>query len=183
LFYDDKGWRVTDAEPSDAEYKVLHKTIKKIADDIERLNFNTCISGFMIAVNELSSAKTSSSENTGTIGDCPGSICALYQRLTFSTVERNGIDTTKEELINANYKSVHKESYPTVEQKYLVESTHTYGVSINGKVRDEIVLPLDATEAEARAQVLAREKVKQWTQSAEPKKFIFVKGKIINVVV
>jgi leucyl-tRNA synthetase len=169
LFYDDKGWRVTDAEPSDAEYKVLHKTIKKIADDIERLNFNTCISGFMIAVNELSSAKTSSRKILEPL------VIALAPFAPFIS----------EELWSAlgNTTSVHTATYPAVEQKYLVESTHTYGISINGKVRDEIVLPLDATEAEARAQVLAREKVKQWTQSAEPKKFIFVKGKIINVVV
>jgi leucyl-tRNA synthetase len=183
LFYDDKGWRVTDAEPSDAEYKVLHKTIKKIADDIERLNFNTCISGFMIAVNELSSAKTSSRKILEPLVIALAPFAPFISDSLLALLENNGIERTKEELINANYKSVHQREFPTVEQKYLVESTHTYGVSINGKVRDEIVLPLDATEAEARAQVLAREKVKQWTQGAEPKKFIFVKGKIINVVV
>lgn len=123
----------------------------------------------MIAVNELSSAKTSSRKILEPL------VIALAPFAPFIS----------EELWSAlgNNTSVHTATYPAVEQRYLVESTHTYGVSINGKVRDEIVLPLDATEAEARAQVLAREKVKQWTQGAEPKKFIFVKGKIINVVV
>lgn len=170
LFYDDKGWRVTDTEPTDAEYKVLHKTLKKLADDIERLNFNTCVSGFMIAVNELSSAKTSSKKILQPL------VIALAPFAPF----------TSEELWHAlgNNGSVHHSSFPAVEQKYLIESAHTYAVSINGKVRAEITLPLDISEAEAKAQVMALDKVKQWTNgAAEPKKFILVKGRIINVVV
>lgn len=170
LFYDDKGWRVTDTEPTDAEYKVLHKTLKKLADDIERLNFNTCVSGFMIAVNELSSAKTSSKKILEPL------VIALAPFAPFIS----------EELWHAlgNKGSVHHSAFPAVEQKYLIESAHTYAVSINGKVRAEITLPLDISEAEAKAQVMALDKVKQWTNgAAEPKKFILVKGRIINVVV
>jgi len=90
-----------------------------------------------------------------------------------------------EELWSAlgNKESIHTATYPTVEEKYLVENSHTYAVSINGKVRAEITLPIDISADDAKAQVLALDKIKQWTQDAEPKKFIFVKGKIINVVV
>ena len=82
-----------------------------------------------------------------------------------------------------NTGSIHTAAYPQLEEKYLVENTHTYAVSVNGKVRAEIVLPLDITQDDAQAQVLELERVKQWTNGNAPKKFIFVKGKIINVVV
>ena len=90
-----------------------------------------------------------------------------------------------EELWKAlgNTTSIHQANFPKVEEKYLVESAHTYAVSINGKVRAEINLPLDISQEEAKVQVLALDKVQQYTQGAEPKKFIFVKGKIVNVVV
>lgn len=169
LFYDDKGWRVTDAEPTLSEYKVLHKTIKKIADDIERLNFNTCISALMIAVNELQTLKCNSSK--------------ILQPLVVTMAPFAPFVT--EELWHklGNLDSVHASGFPTVEEKYLVEDSHTYGVSINGKVRAEITLPKDITADAAKAQVLAMEQVQKWTAGAEPKKFIFVPGKIVNVVV
>lgn len=169
LFYDDKGWKVKDEEPTDAEYKVLHKTLKKIAEDIERLNFNTSVSAFMIATNELTALNCSKKKILEPL------LIALAPFAPFIT----------EELWSAlgNKQSIHTAIYPTVEEKYLVENSHTYAVSINGKVRAEINLPLDIAPDEAKAKVLALEKVKQWTQNMGPKKFIFVKGKIINVVV
>lgn len=169
LFYDDKDWRVTDTEPTLAEYKVLHKTIKKIGDDIERLNFNTCISALMIAINELQTLKCSSSK--------------ILQPLVVTMAPFAPFVT--EELWHklGNAGSVHASIFPTVEEKYLVEDSHTYGVSINGKVRAEITLPKDITADAAKAQVLAMEQVQKWTAGAEPKKFIFVPGKIVNVVV
>ncbi len=169
LFYDDKGWRVTTDEPTEAQLKVLHKTLKKLEDDIERLSFNTCVSGFMIAVNELGSLKCSSRTVLEPL------VVALAPFAPF----------VSEELWHAlgNSGSVHQANFPKVEEKYLVESTCNYAVSINGKVRAEINLPLDMTEADVRTQVLALDKIQQYTNGAEPKKFIFVKGKIINVVV
>jgi leucyl-tRNA synthetase len=73
--------------------------------------------------------------------------------------------------------------YPVADEKYLLETAHNYGVSINGKVRARIELSLDLAEDEVKRQVLELENVKKWTNGATPKKFIFVKGKIINVVV
>jgi leucyl-tRNA synthetase len=175
LFYDDKGnWKVIDdsnSPPSEGlgEAKVLHKTIKKIADDIERLNFNTSVSAFMIATNELTSLGCNKRSILQPL------VIALAPFAPFIT----------EELWSAlgNSGSVHTATFPAVEEKYLVESTHNYAVSINGKVRAEINLPADVSADEAKAAVLELDKVKQHTNGAEPKKFIFVKGKIINVVV
>jgi leucyl-tRNA synthetase len=184
LFYDEKGnWRVTGAavssppilggvgggkEPTPAEYKTLHKTLKKIAEDIERLQFNTCVSQFMICLNELTELKCTKREILEPL------LIALAPFAPFLT----------EELWQAlgNTGSIHHAKYPTIEEKYLVESAFTYPVSINGKVRAEIPLALDLDEATVRATVLSNEIIQKWTNGTEPKKFIFVKGRIINLV-
>ena len=169
LFYDEKGWKVSDETPTDAEFKILHKTIKKIGEDIERLNFNTSVSAFMIATNELGALKCNKH--------------AILEPLLITLAPFAPFIT--EELWSAldNKGSIHQAMFPKVEESYLTESEHTYGVSINGKVRAEIKLPLDITAQEAEKQVLELESVKKWTNGNAPKKFIFVKGKIINVVV
>ena len=170
LFYDEKGtWRVTADAPTPAELKTLHKTLKKIAEDIERLQFNTCVSQFMICLNELTDLKCTKREILEPL------LIALAPFAPFLT----------EELWQAlgNTGSIHKASYPTIEEKYLVESAFNYPVSINGKVRAEIPLALDLDEAAVKAAVLGNETIQKWTNGAEPKKFIFVKGRIINVVV
>ena len=181
LFYDDKGnFRVTSAlapspseraggEVTPAEYKALHKTLKKIAEDIERLQFNTCVSQFMICLNELTDLKCTKREILEPL------LIALAPFAPFLT----------EELWQAlgNGGSIHQAKYPTIEEKYLVESSFNYPVSINGKVRAEIPLALDLDEAAVRAAVLSNETIQKWTNGSEPKKFIFVKGRIINVVV
>jgi leucyl-tRNA synthetase len=170
LFYDEKGtWRLTADAPTPAEYKVLHKTIKKIAEDIERLQFNTCISQFMIAMNELNELKCTKRDILEPL------LITLAPFAPFLT----------EELWQAlgNSGSIHHATFPKFEEKYLVESAFTYPVSINGKVRAEIPLALDLDEAAVKAAVLGNETIQKWTNGAEPKKFIFVKGRIINVVV
>ena len=169
LFYDDKGWKVSDETPTDAEFKILYKTIKKIGEDIERLNFNTSVSAFMIATNELGALKSHKR--------------AILEPLLITLAPFAPFIT--EELWNTmgNIGSIHQATFPKVEERYLTESEHTYGVSINGKVRAEIKLPLDITAQDAEKQVLELDAVKKWTNGAAPKKFIFVKGKIINVVV
>ena len=170
LFYSDGGdWKITDEEPTQAEYKVLHKTIKKVAEDIERLAFNTCVSSFMICVNELAALNCSKKKILEPL------VITLAPFAPFIT----------EELWQAlgHNTSVNLASFPIADEKYLVETAHNYGVSINGKVRAQIQLALDLTEDEVKAQVLALENVQKWTNGATPKKFIFVKGKIINVVV
>lgn len=170
LFYDDKGnWRVTEDTATDAEFKVLHKHIKKIADDIERLNYNTCVSGFMITTNELNALACTKRAVLEPL------LVTLAPFAPFITEE------LWEKLGHSH--SIHTATYPAFEEKYLVESSHDYAVSINGKVRAQIVLPLDITQEDALTQVLALENVQKWTNGNQPKKFIFVKGKIINLVV
>ena len=170
LFYSDAGnWKITDEEPTQAEYKALHKTIKKVTEDIERLAFNTCVSSFMICVNELAALNCSKKKILEPL------LITLAPFAPFITEElwqALGGDT-----------SINLASFPIADEKYLVETAHNYGVSINGKVRAQIQLPLDLTENEVKEQVLALEGVQKWTNGAAPKKFIFVKGKIINVVV
>ncbi|MFN8300628.1 MAG: class I tRNA ligase family protein [Chitinophagales bacterium] len=170
LFYDDKGnWRVTEEPANDAELKVLHKHIKKIADDIERLNYNTCVSGFMITTNELNALACTKRAVLEPL------LITLAPFAPFITEE------LWEKLGHSH--SIHTATFPAFEEKYLVESSHDYAVSINGKVRAQIVLPLDITQEDALTQVLALENVQKWTNGNQPKKFIFVKGKIINLVV
>lgn len=169
LFYDDKGWKVTDEVATDAELKILHKTIKKIADDIERLNLNTCISAFMIATNDLTSLKCSKR--------------AVLQPLLITLAPFAPFVT--EELWSklGNTCSIHQAAFPAFEEKYLTESEFDYPVSINGKVRAQVKLGLDVSAEEAQAHILGLEAVLKWTNGAPLKKFVFVKGRIINVVV
>jgi leucyl-tRNA synthetase len=170
LFYDEKGWKVTDDLPVEAELKILHKTLKKVTEDIERFSYNTAVSAFMIATNELSQLGCSKKQILEPL------LVALAPLAPFIT----------EELWSklGNKSSIHKDAvFPVANEKYLVETTHNYGVSINGKVRAQINLSLDIAEADAKKQVLELESVKKWTNGAEPKKFIFIKGKIINIVI
>ena len=170
LFNDEiKGKVWNEEKSSPAELKILHKAIKKIEDDTERFSFNTAVSAFMVCVNELSDAKCSKRE-------------VLEPLLILLTPYAPHI---AEELWRqlGNTSSILDASYPVFENAYLIESTKEYPVSINGKLRTTIVLPSDIEQSEAEAQVLNDEKVKKYTDGNNIKKFIFVKGKMINVVI
>lgn len=183
LFYHEDKWLVNDDQPTDAEFKVLHKTLKKLEDDIERLNFNTCISGFMIATNELTSLKCNKRAILQPLVIAIAPFAPFVAEELLALIENNGQQRTPEELKRDGFVTVHKRPFPKVEQKYLVESSHKYPISINGKVRAEIELALDLEQAEVEAQVLALDAVQKHTNGNAPKKFIYVKGRIINVVV
>ncbi len=163
------GWKVTDETPTDAEFKILHKTIKKIAEDIERLNFNTSVSAFMIATNELGALKCHKRAILEPLLVCLAPFAPFITEELWAALGNKG--------------SIHLASYPKLEEKYLTESAFDYPVSINGKVRAQVKLSLDLTPQQVQDHVLAIDSVAKWTNGAEPKKFIFVKGKIINVVV
>ena len=169
LFYDDKGWKVTEETPTDAEFKILHKTIKKIGEDIERLNFNTSVSAFMIATNELGGLKCNKR--------------AILEPLLITLAPFAPFITEELWHTLGNKGSIHQASFPKVEEKYLTESEFDYPVSINGKVRAQVKLSLALSAQEVESHILGVEAVTKWTNGAAPKKFIFVKGKIINVVV
>ncbi|HMD00645.1 MAG TPA: class I tRNA ligase family protein, partial [Ferruginibacter sp.] len=154
---------------TDAELKVLHRTIKKIEEDTERFSFNTAVSTFMIAVNDLADLKCHKKE-------------ILEQLLILLTPYAPHI---AEELWHqlGNDGSILNAQYPRFDASLLVESTKDYPVSINGKLRTNISLSLDLEQQQVEEIVLQNEIVKKWLEGKTPKKIIFVKNKMINVVV
>lgn len=170
LFYDEvKGQLWNNDQATDAELKVLHKTIKKIEDDTERFSFNTGVSTFMIAVNELSDLKCHKKE-------------ILEQLLILLTPYAPHVSEELWSLLG-NSGSILDASFPKFEAKYVTESTKDYPVAINGKTRTELTLDLSITQQEVEAIVLANETVQKWLEGKQPKKIIYVKNKMINVVV
>jgi leucyl-tRNA synthetase len=170
LFFDEtKGKLVTEDKATPQELKVLHRTIKKIEEDTERFSFNTCVSAFMVCVNELTDLKCHKRE-------------VLEPLLILLTPYAPHI---AEELWQqlGNTTSVLDASFPKFESSYLVESTKEYPVSINGKLRTTMVLDLAATQEQVQEVVLQNEVVQKWMEDKPLKKFIFVKGKMINVVI
>lgn len=170
LFFDDvKGKLVTEDAPMPAELKILHKTIKKIEDDTERYSFNTAVSTFMIGVNELTDLKCHKR--------------AILEPLITLLVPY--APHISEELWQAlgNTTSVLDAAFPVFEAKHVAESSKEYPVSINGKVRTTMDFSLEAAQAEVEEAVLANELVQKWMEGKPLKKLIFVKGKMINVVV
>jgi leucyl-tRNA synthetase len=170
LFYDEvKGKVWTDEKASDAELKVLHRTIKKIEEDTERFSFNTGVSGFMIAVNDLTDLKCHKKEILEPLivlltPYAPHIAEELYHELGYSA-------------------SVLEASYPKFDPKYLIESSKEYPISINGKLRTTMDIALDMPQSEVEKLVLENEIVKKWLDGKPPRKIIFVKGKMVNVVI
>jgi len=164
-----KGLIVTNDEPTAAELKVLHNTIKKIESDTERFSFNTGVSGFMIATNELMDLKCHKRK--------------ILEPLLILLVPY--APHIAEELwsLLGNNGSILNSSYPKFEEKYVKESSKAYPVAINGKTRHEITLPLDITQQQVEETVLKDEVVQKWLEGKQPKKVIYVKNKMINVVV
>ena len=170
LFFDEqKGAVWNNDAPTDAEYKSLHKAIKKIEEDTERFSFNTAVSAFMICVNELSDLKCHKR--------------AILEPLCILMTPY--APHIAEELWHAlgNAGAVLDATFPVFEAKYLVESSKEYPVSINGKVRTNLSFALDADQATVEAGVLANDVVQKWLEGKPPKKIIYVKGKMINVVI
>ena len=170
LFFDEqKGSLLTQQAPSAAELKVLHKTIKKIADDTERFSFNTAVSTFMIAVNELSDLQCHSA-------------AILEPFLILLTPYAPHVS---EELwsVLGHADSILDASFPIFEAQYVAESAKEYPVSVNGKVRANILINLDASEAEVQEMVMQHPMIIKWMEDKPMKKFIFVKGRMVNVVV
>ncbi len=159
----------TEEPPTDAELKALHKSIKKIEDDTERFSFNTGVSGFMILVNELSDLKCHKR-------------AVLEPMLILLTPYAPHI---AEELWHAmgNTTSVLDAAYPVFEEKFVKESSKEYPISINGKLRTTMNISLDASQDEVEKLALENEVVQKWLEGKAPKKIIFIKNKMVNVVV
>jgi len=164
-----KGLLVTDGEPTGEELKVLHNTIRKIESDTERFSFNTGVSGFMIATNELTDLKCHKRK-------------VLEPLLVLLVPYAPHIAEELWSLLG-NSGSILNAAYPTFEAKYVVETSKEYPISINGKLRATMNISLDAAQPEVEKLVLESEVVQKWLEGKTPKKIIFVKGKMVNVVV
>ena len=170
LFFDEEKGALYNSEPASPEaLKILHRTIKKIEEDTERFSFNTAVSAFMICVNDLADIKCNTLQ-------------VLSPLLVLLTPYAPHVAA---ELWNAtgNEGSVLDARYPVFDAKHVTESSKEYPVSINGKVRTNISIALDASEEEVTAIVLADTLIQKWMEGKPVKKLIFVKGRMINVVV
>jgi leucyl-tRNA synthetase len=170
LFYDEtKGKRWAEDRATEQEWKILYKTIKKVEEDTERFSFNTGVSALMIGVNELSELKCHKKE-------------ALEKLLIILTPYAPHVC---EELwqLTGHAGSILDAPYPKVEERYLVESAKNYPIAINGKTRTELNIALDATQQQVEEIILADETVRKWLEGKSPKKVIYVKNKMINVVI
>ncbi|MEI6086241.1 MAG: leucine--tRNA ligase [Bacteroidota bacterium] len=170
LFYDEMKGKVWNEDAANAEeLKVLHKTIRKTEDDTERFSFNTAVSGFMICVNDLADLK------------CNKRSVLEPLLILLTPYAPHVCEALWAELGNTD--SILDASYPLFESKYVLESSKEYPVSINGRVRTNINIALDASAEEVEKIVLDHELVQKWLEGKPLKKFIFVKGKMINVVI
>ena len=159
-------WALNDEQPTEKELKTLHKTIKKIREDIENFSFNTSVAAFMICANEL--------------GECHKR--AILEPLTVLIAPFAPHIAEQLWEMMGHKESICYASYPVCEEKFLVESNFEYPIMINGKLRHKQVYPLSATPAELQADIVTKEEVQRWLEGATPKKIIVVPGKIINIV-
>ena len=171
LSHDDEfNFKVSDQEPSKAEYKALHKIIRKVEEDIERFSFNTSVSSFMICINELTDLKCNKRK--------------IIQDLVI--VLSSYAPHISEELwtlLGNAPGTLSVAPYPVFNPEYLVENEFSYPVSVNGKTRMNLNISLSLSQAEVEAIVLANTDLVKYLDGKTPKKIIFVKGKIINIVI
>ncbi|RZJ70784.1 MAG: leucine--tRNA ligase, partial [Flavobacterium sp.] len=168
LYFDESGLIVTSNPASREAYKILHRTIKKTQDDIENFSFNTSVSSFMIAVNELTAINC----HERTILEPLAILISPYA------------PHIAEELWNrlGHEGSISTVPFPILNPEHLVESSKEYPVSFNGKMRFKIELPMDLSVAEIESAVMADERTIQQLGGKQPNKVIIVPGKIINLV-
>lgn len=168
LYFGENGVKFNDVEPTKDNLKTLHKTIKKVEEDIENFSFNTSVSTFMICVNELSSQKCTSK--------------AILEPLSIlvSPYAPHIAEELWEQL--GHSESIATAPFPVFDESHLVESSKQYPISFNGKMRFMLELPLDLDKEGIEAAVMAHEKTQQQLQGRTPKKVIVVPGKIVNIV-
>ena len=168
LYFNDNGWQVTDEAPTPEMLKALHKTIKKVNEDIENFSFNTSVSQFMICVNELSSLKC---HHRDVLAPLAVLVAPFAPHIAEELWKRLG-----------NTESVAYAPYPVHEDKYLQEDSKEYPVSFNGKVRFKRAYATSMTPAEIEQAILADPQTAEQLQGNTPKKVIVVPNRIINIV-
>ena len=168
LYFNDNGWQVTDEAPTPEMLKALHKTIKKVNEDIENFSFNTSVSQFMICVNELSSLKC---HHRDVLTPLAVLVAPFAPHIAEELWKRLG-----------NAESVTYAPYPVHEDKYLQEDSKEYPVSFNGKVRFKRAYATSMSVAEIEQAILADPQTAEQLQGNTPKKVIVVPNRIINIV-
>lgn len=156
-------------DPSKDALKTLHKTIKKVGDDLERFSFNTGVSNFMICVNELTDQKCNNKH--------------ILEQLTI-LISPYAPHIAEELWVRLGNEpgTISYAQFPEFKEAYLVESSHEYPISFNGKMRFKLEFPLDMAKDQIEKEVLAHENAQKWLEGKDPKKVIVVPGKIVNVV-
>jgi leucyl-tRNA synthetase len=170
LFHDKKNnFQVSDNKATEEELKILHKTIKKAEDDIDRYSFNTSVSNFMICVNELSGLNCNKRE--------------ILEPLSIIISPYAPHITEELWSLLGHGESITSAEYPVYEEKYIKEDSFEYPVSINGKLRTKITFNVDTPQKDMESEILASETVQKWLLGKAPKRIIIVPRKIVNVVV
>jgi leucyl-tRNA synthetase len=170
LFFDKNGnFTVSDAAPTKAENKILHTAIKKIIEDIERFSLNTCVSAYMVCVNDLKAAK---SNNKAILEQLMVLLAPFAPFVAEDLWHKLGNEGT---VMNAEF--------PIFNAEFLKEDSFTYPIAINGKTRTTVDFPADATKAEIEKAALANERVQKYTEGKTIRKVIVVPKRMVNIVV
>ena len=164
----ENNFSVSEENPTKANYKTLHKTIKKVEEEIDRHSFNTVVSTFMICINELTEQKCNNRE---IVSDFTVLLSAYAPHISEEIWSKLGKET-----------SVTTANFPSFNSSYLVESEIHYPVSFNGKMRFKITLPAELTKEEVEKEVMNHEKTSHYLDGKSPKKVIVVPKRIVNIV-
>ena len=170
LFFDkNEKFSVTNEEPTNEEYKVLHTAIKKITQDIERLSFNTCVSAYMVCTNDLRALNCNKQKILEPLvvllaPFAPHIAEELWQKLGYKSTINNA-------------------TFPICDEQYLVESSFIYPICINGKKRAELSFDAEANKEDIISASLNNENIKKWLDHKVPKNVVVVPKKMVNIVV
>ena len=170
MFHDQDGnVNLSNGESDPKSLKTLHKTIKKISDDLERFAFNTGVSAFMICVNELTDQKCNNK-------------AVLQELIILLSSYAPHISEELWEILGNEKGSLSYAQFPIFDESHLVEANISYPVSFNGKMRFKIELPTALSPKEVEVEVMAFEQTQKYLDGNTPKKIIVVPGRIVNVV-
>ena len=160
---------IENVPPQEGSLKSINKLIKKVEEDIEQFSFNTCVSAFMICVNELTTQNCNNKDVLKKLLLC---ISPFAPYIAEELWEKLGFET-----------SIYKEPFPDYDLAYILEDKYEYPIGINGKTRLKLEFDIDAKQKEIEETLLENEIVQKWLEGSKPKKIIIVKNKIINIVV
>lgn len=169
MFFDGEAFALSDEEPTKAEMKILHQTLKKVEDDLERFSFNTCISQFMIATNEL---RKMNCRKKDVLMPLVVALAPFAPHITEELWHLAGHEGT-----------VHDASFTAFDEKHLVEDEIEYPISVNGKKRANAALPADASKEDLEKLALELPEIQKWIEGKEIRKIIVVPKRMINIVV